>query len=81
MHRAESRAARRAGASRGRPASSAWLWMFQMALIFFWITDHSAAQIRTTKLVKRSVRLVANLIKLAGLPLMRPLRKTVLDLI
>ena len=52
-----------------------------MALIFFWITDHSAAQIRTTKLVKRSVRLVANLIKLAGLPLMRPLRKTVLDLI
>jgi hypothetical protein len=27
------------------------------------------------------VRLVANLIKLAGLPLMRPLRKTVLELI
>ena len=57
------------------------LWMFQLALIFFWITDHSAAQARTTKLVERSVRLVANLIKLAGLPLMRPLRRTVLELI
>ncbi|HEV8145081.1 MAG TPA: TetR family transcriptional regulator [Bryobacteraceae bacterium] len=57
------------------------LWMFQLALIFFWITDHSAAQVRTHKLLERSVRLVANLIKLAGLPLMRPLRKTVLDLI
>jgi AcrR family transcriptional regulator len=57
------------------------LWMFQLVLIFFWITDHSAAQVRTMKLLERSVRLVANLIKVAGLPLMRPLRKTVLDLI
>jgi AcrR family transcriptional regulator len=57
------------------------LWLFQMALIFFWITDHSEGQRRTRKLLERSVGLVASLIKLAGLPLMRPLRRTVLDLI
>lgn len=57
------------------------LWLFQMALIFFWLADRSEGQSRTTRLTERSVRLVVNLMKLAGLPLMRPLRKTMLELI
>jgi AcrR family transcriptional regulator len=57
------------------------LWLYQMALIFFWLADQSAGQARTTLLIDRSLRLVVNLIKLARLPLMRPLRKTVIELI
>jgi AcrR family transcriptional regulator len=57
------------------------LWLFQMALIFFWITDASAGQERTARLTERSVHLVINLLRLAALPLMRPLRRTVLELV
>ncbi len=57
------------------------LWFFQMGLIFFWLTDDSAGQARTAKLLPLACRTVASLIRLSSLPLMKPLRKPVLELI
>ena len=57
------------------------LWLYQMSLILFWIYDRSPHQARTQALMEKSLGLVVNLIRLAGLPLMRPLRRTVLELL
>lgn len=57
------------------------LWMFQMGVIFFWITDDSEAQRRTTRLLGLSTKIVASLLRIAGLPLTRPLRRVVVELI
>jgi AcrR family transcriptional regulator len=57
------------------------LWLFQMGVILFWVIDDSPAQVRTTKLLETASRNVASLIKVSGLPFMRPLRKTALQLI
>jgi AcrR family transcriptional regulator len=57
------------------------LWLFQMGVIFFWITDDSPAQRRTARLLDLSVKVVVALLKLSGLPLTRPLRKVAVELI
>ena len=44
-------------------------------------SDTSAKQKRTTRLLEISVRVVVLLLRLANLPLTRPLRKPVLELI
>lgn len=56
------------------------LWMYQMGVILFWIYDHSPAQRKTSILLDKSLRLIVRLIKLAGFPLLRPLRKMVVEL-
>ena len=56
------------------------LWMYQMALILYWIHDRSPEQKKTVELVDKSLRLLVRLIKLSGLPLMRPLRRQILEL-
>jgi AcrR family transcriptional regulator len=57
------------------------LWLYQMAVIFFWLTDVSQNQQRTQKLLDKSARMLVQLLKLAGLPLMRPVRRSVLELV
>ena len=57
------------------------LWFFQMGIILFWVTDDSPGQARTVKLLELASKSVAGLIRLSGLPLMRPIRKTALELI
>jgi len=57
------------------------LWFFQMGVIFFWVIDESAEQQRTQKLLELSSKSVATLIRLSGLPLMRPVRKAAIELI
>ena len=57
------------------------LWMFQMGVILFWIYDSSAGQKKTRALMEKSLDVVVRLIKLAGLPLTRPLRKIVIELV
>ncbi len=56
------------------------LWMYQMGVVLFWINDGSPGQSRTAALLEKSLDVVVGLIKLAGLPLTRPLRKIVVDL-
>ncbi|HEV2491230.1 MAG TPA: TetR family transcriptional regulator [Candidatus Acidoferrales bacterium] len=57
------------------------LWMFQMGVIYFWITDDSHGQHRTDRLLALGARVVTSLLKIAGLPLTRPLRKIAIELI
>jgi AcrR family transcriptional regulator len=57
------------------------LWLYQMGVIFFWVTDESEGQARTHKLIDLSARAVTQLVKLSSLPLTRPIRKAAIDLI
>jgi AcrR family transcriptional regulator len=57
------------------------LWFFQMCVILFWVIDDSPQQTRTVRLLTLASKSVATLIRLSALPFMRPLRKTVLQLI
>jgi hypothetical protein len=52
-----------------------------MGVILFWVTDDSARQERTEKLLPLACKVVASLVRLNSLPLMRPLRKPMLELI
>jgi AcrR family transcriptional regulator len=57
------------------------LWLYQMAVILFWLYDRSPRQERTQKLMEKSLGLLVNLLRLSSLPLMKPLRKAALELI
>ena len=57
------------------------LWFFQMGVILFWITDDSPHQSRTERLLPLACRLVSSLIRFSSIPLMRPLRRPLVDLI
>jgi len=57
------------------------LWMYQMGVILFWINDGSVGQKKTKALLDKSLDVVVRLIKFAGLPLTRPLRKMVIELV
>jgi AcrR family transcriptional regulator len=64
-----------------KPHLPGMLWMYQMGLILFWMYDRSPGQKRTERLVDRSLDMVVSLIKFSGLPLMKPVRRTVLDVV
>jgi len=57
------------------------LWLYQMSLIMFWLYDRSPNQERTAKLMDKSLGLLVNLLRISSLPLMKPLRKAVLELV
>ena len=57
------------------------LWMFQMGVIYFWVTDDSREQQRTALLLGSGSKIVATLLKIAGLPLTKPLRKVAIEMI
>lgn len=57
------------------------LWFFQMGVILFWVIDDSPRQVRTERLLALAPKIVVNLIRASSLPLLRPVRKTLLQLI
>jgi AcrR family transcriptional regulator len=64
-----------------RPRLPYLLWLYQMALIMFWLYDRSPDQQRTQRLMEKSLGLLVNLLRISSLPLMKPLRKTALELV
>ena len=60
-----------------RPELPNLLWLYEMAIILFWIHDESEGRARTYRLIDRTVDIVTNLLTVSKLPLMGPLRKTV----
>jgi AcrR family transcriptional regulator len=64
-----------------RPRLPYLLWLYQMAIILFWLYDRSPHQQRTQALLEKSLGLLVNLLRVSGLPLMKPLRKTMLELV
>jgi AcrR family transcriptional regulator len=57
------------------------LWLYQMAVILFWLYDRSPNQERTQKLMDKSLGLLVTLLRVSSLPLMKPARKMVLELV
>jgi len=57
------------------------LWLYQMALILFWVYDSSHEQERTMRLFDKSLAMVVALIKLSSFPLLRPVRKLAINLL
>jgi len=64
-----------------RPHLPHLLWMYQMGVILFWIYDRSPGQRRTAVLLDKSIVLVVRLIRLSVFPLLRPLRRLVVDML
>jgi AcrR family transcriptional regulator len=56
------------------------LWLYQMGLILFWIYDRSPKQRRTHLLREKSLALLVSALKLARFPLLRPLRRKIVEL-
>jgi len=57
------------------------LWLYTMAIIFYWLHDASAEQAKTARLIDLTSDLVVSFILLTALPLLKPLRQTLLKLI
>lgn len=57
------------------------LWLYHLAIVLFWIYDRSPGFVRTYRLLELSSEIISNLISLASLPILVPLRKSMLKLI
>ena len=57
------------------------LWLYQMALIMFWLYDRSPNQEKTQRLMEKSLGLLVNLLRISALPLMKPMRRSVMELV
>jgi AcrR family transcriptional regulator len=51
------------------------IWMYQMGLILFWVYDHSSEQRRTRLLFDKTLQMLLLTLRLAGLPIFRPLHR------
>ncbi len=57
------------------------LWFYQMGLLLFWIYDRSPNQRRTHELLAASLKVVVTMIKLSNVPLMKPARRSALEIV
>ncbi|MBX9690654.1 MAG: TetR family transcriptional regulator [Candidatus Obscuribacterales bacterium] len=57
------------------------LWLYYMGIVLFWIYDRSPGYARTYRLLEMSCDMLSTLIQMASLPLLIPLRKSVLKLL
>lgn len=57
------------------------LWLYHMGLIYFWIIDESPGQRRTQRLLDGTLELIMQLLRIASLPLMGPVRKKALGVL
>ena len=57
------------------------LWLYQMAILYFWVWDRSLGRLRTLEVIDETTDLIVKLIGLANLPVLRGSRKRVLGLI
>ena len=63
------------------PEMPGLLWMHLMSITLFWIHDESEGRKRTRALIDRTVELISTLTSLARLPLTKPLRRNVIQLL
>jgi len=57
------------------------MWLYQMAILYFWIFDKSPGRLRTLEVIDETSELIVRLLSLANLPVLRGSRKRVLGLI
>jgi AcrR family transcriptional regulator len=58
-----------------RPYLPRLLWLYQMGLILFWVYDRSEGQKKTILLFEKTLKMLLITLRLAGIPLLRPLHK------
>lgn len=58
-----------------RPYLARLLWMYQMGLILFWVYDGSAGQKRTELLYEKTLKMLLVTLRIAEVPLLRPLHR------
>lgn len=56
------------------------LWLYQMAILYFWIFDRSPGRLRTLEVIDETAELIVRLLSLANLPLLRGSRRRILGL-
>ena len=56
-------------------------WLYHMGIIYFWIIDESPGRRRTQKLLEGTLDLLMQLLRIASLPLMGPIRKRALNVV
>ena len=78
---ARSRRPRRRCRRTWRRTSRKILWFYQMGLVLFLIYDRSPDQRRSRELLEKSLKVVVMLLKLSNLPLLKPARRSVLNII
>lgn len=57
------------------------VWLYQMGLFLYWICDPSPRQQRTNVLLKKTMGVIVTLIQISGLPVLKPVRKMVRELL
>ncbi|HEY2857804.1 MAG TPA: TetR family transcriptional regulator [Terracidiphilus sp.] len=57
------------------------LWLYQMGVFLFWVYDRSPRQSRTELLFDKTLGMVLILLKLAGLPIFKPLHRRAAELL
>jgi AcrR family transcriptional regulator len=57
------------------------LWMYQMGLILFWVYDRSANDRRTRALFDQSMKMLLLTLKIAQVPLLRPMHRMAVELL
>ena len=57
------------------------LWLYQMAILYFWIFDRSPGRLRTLEVIDETTDLIVKLLGLANLPVLRGSRRRIVGLI
>ena len=57
------------------------LWLYQMGLILFWVYDRSPQQRRTRALFDQTLKMILITLRLASIPLLRPMHRLAADLL
>jgi AcrR family transcriptional regulator len=57
------------------------LWLYQMGILLFWVYDDSQQQQRTAVLFDKTLRIILLTLRIAGLPILRPLHRLAGDLL
>lgn len=57
------------------------LWLYQMGILLFWVYDESAGQQRTHTLFDKTLKMLLVTLKIAKIPLLRPLHKLAAELL
>jgi AcrR family transcriptional regulator len=57
------------------------LWMYQMGIILFWVYDKSPQQRRTKALFDQTLKILLITLKLASVPLLRPVHRLAAELL
>lgn len=51
------------------------LWLYQMGIVLFWLYDRSPGQDRTATLLDNTLKMLSLALRLAGLPIFRPMHR------